>query len=335
MNDFWTDRRVLVTGATGLLGSWLVKQLIEQGAEVVCLVRDWIPQSELMRAKAVEACRVVRGDLCDLALLERTLAEYEVQTVFNLAAQTIVTIANASPLSTFEANVRGTWQLLEACRRVPFVKQIVTASSDKAYGDQPVLPYNESMPLQGTHPYDVSKSCADLIAHSFAHTYGLPVAITRCGNFFGGGDLNWNRIVPGTIRSVVRGQRPVIRSDGTFVRDYIYVEDGAAACILLAEKMSENSNLFGQAFNFSTESPMNVVDLVSLVLSRMNSDLAPQVLSQAKNEIKDQYLCSEKARELLGWHPRFSMEQAMDRTIDWYRSYFLAETQVMTESLSG
>ncbi len=335
MNEFWTDRRVLVTGATGLLGSWLVKQLLDRGAEVICLIRDWVPQSELVRGGAMERCRVVRGDLCDMPLLERTLAEYEVQTVFNLAAQTIVTIANASPLSTFEANIRGTWILLEACRRVPFVKQIVTASSDKAYGDQPVLPYDEKMPLQGTHPYDVSKSCADLIAHSFAHTYGLPVAITRCGNFFGGGDLNWNRIIPGTIRSVIRGQRPVIRSDGTFVRDYIYVEDGAAACILLAEKLAEKEELYGEAFNFSTESPMNVVDLVNLVLARMNTDLEPQVLSQAKNEIKDQYLCSEKARQLLGWEPRFSVEQAMDRTIDWYRNYFMAETQVMSGSLSG
>lgn len=335
MNEFWTDRRVLVTGATGLLGSWLVKRLLERGAEVVCLVRDWVPQSELVRDGAMQHCRVVRGDLCDLELIERILAEYEIQTVFNLAAQTIVTIANSSPLSTFEANVRGTWVLLEACRRVPFVKQIVTASSDKAYGDQPVLPYDEGMPLQGTHPYDVSKSCADLIAHSFAHTYGLPVAITRCGNFFGGGDLNWNRIIPGTIRSVIRGQRPIIRSDGTFVRDYIYAEDGAAACILLAEKLAENKDLYGQAFNFSTESPMNVVDLVSLVLQRMNTDLEPQVLSQARNEIKDQYLCSQKARELLGWRPEFTVEQAMDRTIDWYRNYFMAETQVMTGTLSG
>lgn len=334
MNEFWRDRRVLVTGATGLLGSWLVKDLLEREAEVVCLVRDWVPQSELIRGTSLERCRVVRGDLCDLSVLERTLAEYEIQTVFNLAAQTIVTIANASPLSTFEANIRGTWTLLEACRRVPFVQQIVTASSDKAYGDQPVLPYDENMPLQGTHPYDVSKSCADLIAHSFAHTYKLPVAITRCGNFFGGGDLNWNRIVPGTIRSVIRGQSPVIRSDGTFVRDYIYVEDGAAACILLAEKLAENDRLFGEAFNFSTESPMNVVDLVNLVLSRMNSDLEPRVLSQAKNEIKDQYLCSEKARKLLGWKPRFTVEQAMDRTIDWYRNYFLAETNVLSAKIS-
>lgn len=325
MKDFWTDRRTLVTGATGLLGSWLVRRLLEKGAEPVLLVRDWVPQSELVRAGLFDRCRVVRGELCDLDFMERVLSEYEIETVFNLAAQTIVTIANASPLSTFESNVRGTWVLLEACRRVPFVKQIVTASSDKAYGEQKVLPYKEDMPLQGQHPYDVSKSCADLIAHSFAHTYDLPVAITRCGNFFGGGDLNWNRIVPGTIRSVHRGTAPVIRSDGKFLRDYIYVEDGADACLLLAEKLAENRKLKGEAFNFSTESPLMVMELVNEILKQMNSKLEPQVLSQASNEIRDQYLSSQKAREVLGWKPRYSFEEALARTISWYVEYFKSE----------
>lgn len=325
MKNFWTDRRTLITGCTGLLGSWLTKRLLENGAEPVCLVRDAVPQSEFERSGLSKRVRVVNGDLCDLELMERVLAEYEISTVFNLAAQTIVTIANASPLSTFEANVRGTWVLLEACRRVPFVKQIVTASSDKAYGEQKVLPYKEDMSLAGQHPYDVSKSCADLIAHSFAHTYGLPVVITRCGNFFGGGDLNWNRIVPGTIRSVLRGERPIIRSDGKFLRDYIYVEDGAEACILLAEKLAENPNLKGEAFNFSTESPLTVMDLVQQILKSMNSQLEPVILSQASNEIKDQYLCSEKAREQLGWKPQFAFDEAMNRTISWYRDYFASE----------
>ncbi|MBX9722428.1 MAG: GDP-mannose 4,6-dehydratase [Candidatus Obscuribacterales bacterium] len=325
MKNFWTDRRTLVTGATGLLGSWLCKSLLEKGAEPVCLVRDWVPQSELMRAGVFDRCRVVRGDLCDLEFIERVLAEYEIETVFNLAAQTIVTIANASPLSTFESNIRGTWILLEACRRVPFVKQIVTASSDKAYGEQKVLPYKEDMPLQGQHPYDVSKSAADLIAHSFAHSYKLPVAITRCGNFYGGGDLNWNRIVPGTIRSVVRGDAPIIRSDGKFLRDYIYVEDGADACILLAEKLAENPELAGEAFNFSTESPLDVIQLVTQILKQMNSNLEPQILSKASNEIRDQYLSSEKARKMLGWQPRYSLEEALARTINWYVEYFQSE----------
>lgn len=333
MKKFWTDRRVFVTGATGLLGSWLVKGLVERGAEVVCLIRDWVPQSELVAAGLLDRCRVVRGDLCDLELIERSLNEYEIETVFNLAAQTIVGIANANPLSTFEANVRGTWVLLEACRRVPAVKQIVTASSDKAYGSQENLPYDETMPLQGIHPYDVSKSCADLIAHSFAHTFDLPVAITRCGNFFGGGDLNWNRIVPGTIRSVIRGERPVIRSDGKFIRDYIYVEDGAAACMLLAEKLASNPELRGEAFNFSNERRINVLELVDLILSRMSSPLEPEVLGQARNEIRDQYLCSRKAREVLGWQSALSLEEAMDRSIAWYRNYFLANSKDLTASV--
>ncbi|HVV49914.1 MAG TPA: NAD-dependent epimerase/dehydratase family protein, partial [Polyangia bacterium] len=223
-STFWLDRPTLVTGATGLVGSWLVKRLCAAGADVTCLVRDWVPQSEVVRASLLDEVKVIRGDVRDQALLERALGENEIATVIHLAAQTIVTIANRNPVSTFEANVAGTWSMLEACRRSPTVKQIVLASSDKAYGDHDTLPYTEETPLVGRHPYDVSKSCADLIAQAYATTYGSPVAITRCGNFYGGGDLNWNRIVPGTNRSVLRGQRPVIRSDGTFIRDYFYVE---------------------------------------------------------------------------------------------------------------
>src|SRR5262245_51054756 len=208
MNNFWLDRPVFVTGATGLVGGWLVKHLAEAGADVVCLVRDWVPQSELVRAGLLEKTKTVRGDVRDQVLLERVLGEYEIDTVIHLAAQTIVTIANRNPVSTFETNIQGTWALLEACRRSPKVKQIVMASSDKAYGDHDQLPYDENTPLQGRHPYDVSKSCSDLISQVYAKTYELPVVVTRCGNFFGGGDLNWTRIVPGTIRSVLRGQRP-------------------------------------------------------------------------------------------------------------------------------
>src|SRR6266853_3782412 len=241
MNSFWQDRPTFVTGATGLVGGWLVRRLIDAGADVVCLVRDWVPQSELARTSSIEQVKIVRGDVRDQSTLERALGEYEIDTVIHLAAQTIVTIANRNPMSTFETNIQGTWNLLEACRRSPRVKQIVVASSDKAYGDQEVLPYDEGTPLEGRHPYDVSKSCADLIAQAYAKTYGLPVAVTRCGNFYGGGDLNWNRIVPGTIRSIVHGEPPIIRSDGQFVRDYFYVEDGAAAYMLLAEQLAARS----------------------------------------------------------------------------------------------
>ena len=324
-NKFWQDRPTLVTGATGLLGSWLVRSLLERGAEVVCLVRDWVPQSELVRGGEIERVKVVRGDVCDGAALERVLGEYEVDTVFHLAAQTIVGIANRNPVSTFETNIRGTWEVFEACRRSPAVKQVVLASSDKAYGDHEQLPYDEDAPLQGRHPYDVSKSCADLLARTYAETYKLPVVTTRCGNFYGGGDLNWNRLVPGTIRSVLRGQRPVIRSDGSFIRDYFYVEDGAAAYMLLAERLAENPELRGEAFNFSNELQVTVLELVNRILGVMNSDLAPDVRNEASNEIRHQYLSAAKARRMLNWEPLFGLDTGLDNTIKWYKEYFADE----------
>jgi CDP-glucose 4,6-dehydratase len=303
----------------------LVRRLLQAGAEVVCLVRDWVPQSELVRSSQIEQVTVVRGDIRDRDLLERILGEYEVDTVIHLAAQTIVTIANRNPISTFETNILGTWNLLEACRRSPRIGQVVIASSDKAYGDQEFLPYNESTPLQGRHPYDVSKSTADMIAQTYAVSFNLPVAVTRCGNFFGGGDLNWNRIVPGTIRSVLRGQRPVIRSDGKFVRDYFYVEDGAAAYMLLAEQLAVNPELRGEAFNFSYGNQLTVLELASSILNRMGSDLLPDVRNEASNEIRKQYLDADKARQFLGWSPLFTLESGLDKTIAWYKS-FLAES---------
>jgi CDP-glucose 4,6-dehydratase len=287
-------------------------------------VRDWVPQSELMRGRLEERVKIVRGSVQDQSLMERTLGEYEVDTVIHLAAQTIVGIANRNPVSTFEANIAGTWALLEACRRSPTVRQIVVASSDKAYGDHEKLPYSEEAPLQGQHPYDVSKSCADLIAQAYGKTYQVPVAITRCGNFYGGGDLNWNRIVPGTIRSVLRGQSPVIRSDGQYVRDYFYAEDGALANMLLAEKLATNPELRGQAFNFSNEIQVTVLELAEQILNLMETDLRPDVRNEATNEIRHQYLSAAKARRMLGWEPVFSLEEGLRRTIEWYR-HFLNE----------
>ena len=320
-NNFWQDRPTFVTGATGLVGSWLIKRLLAGRADVVCLVRDWVPQSELVLAGDLERIKVVRGDVRDQALLERILGEYEIDSVIHLAAQTIVRIANQNPISTFETNIQGTWALLEACRRSPRIGQIVVASSDKAYGDQPNLPYSEETPLQGQHPYDVSKSCADLIAHTYAVTYGLPVAITRCGNFYGGGDLNWNRIIPGTIRSILRGDRPVIRSDGSYIRDYFYVEDGAAAYMTLVEKLAEDPNLRGEAFNFSNEIQVTVLDIVNQIIALMESNLQPEIRDEISNEILHQYLSAEKARQILGWQPLFSLEEGLQRTIAWYRSF--------------
>jgi len=321
-HSFWLDRPVFVTGATGLLGSWLVRSLVNTGADVVCLTRDWVPESELVRTHLIERVKVVRGDVCDRSLLERVLGEYEINTVFHLAAQTIVTIANRNPISTFETNIQGTWNLLEACRRSPKVRQAILASSDKAYGDQEILPYSESMPLQGQHPYDVSKSCADLIAQTYAISYDLPVAITRCGNFYGGGDLNWNRIIPGTIRSILRGQSPVIRSDGKYVRDYFYVEDGAAAYMLLAEQLAAKPELKGEAFNFSNEIQMTVCEIVDKILKLMGSDLEMDILNETNNELLHQYLSAEKARSQLGWNSLFTLDEGLERTIAWYKKFF-------------
>lgn len=324
MTDYWRDRNVLVTGCTGLLGSHLTGMLVDRGANVVGLVRDMVPKSNLIQTGVFDKINVVRGSVEDFFTVERALNEYEIDTVFHLAAQTIVGIANRNPLSTFESNIKGSWCVLEACRRVPTVKKIVMASSDKAYGDQEKLPYDETSPLQGSHPYDVSKSCADLLANTYYDTYKLPVCVTRCGNFYGPGDLNFNRIVPGTIRSVLKGETPTIRSDGTYVRDYFYVKDGALAYIHLAEKMGD-PKIHGEAFNFSNELQITVLELTEKILKLMGrTDLKPVVLNQAVNEIKHQYLSAKKARKMLGWKPEYDIDDALKETIAWYQELFKA-----------
>jgi CDP-glucose 4,6-dehydratase len=323
--EFWDQRNVFVTGGTGLLGSSLIEELLARGARVVCLVRDWVPDSRLIASRAIARTIIVRGELEDLTTLIRAVNEYEIDTVFHLGAQTIVGTAARSPLSTFEANVRGTWNLLEACRICPkLVQRVIVASSDKAYGAHEHLPYTEDTPLQGRFPYDVSKSCADLISFSYHATYGVPLAVTRCGNLFGGGDLNFNRLIPGTIRSVLRGERPIVRSDGTFVRDYFYVRDAVAAYLQLAERLPDERFL-GQAFNFGTETPMSVSELVQVLLGLMGrADLAPRILNEASHEIPRQYLDCSKARRMMGWQPAFTMEEALLDTIAWYRQHAAA-----------
>jgi len=322
MNHFWQDRRVFITGASGLVGGWLVKALLEKGSDVVILLRDWVPGSELIAAKLLEKTTIVRGDLSNSRTLERMLAEYEIQSVIHLAAQTIVPIANKNPLSTFESNIAGTWNLLEACRSIKSIRSIVVASSDKAYGDAPALPYKEDMPLRAVYPYDVSKACADMISLSYAKTFDMPIAITRCGNFFGGGDLNWNRIIPGTIRSVFRKQAPVIRSDGTLIRDYIYVEDAVSAYMVLTEALSINRDLKGQAFNFSNETQKTVLDLTKKIITMLDSSLEPMILGENDGEIEAQYLDSSKAKDMLGWAPKFGLEEGLVKTTHWYKKYF-------------
>jgi CDP-glucose 4,6-dehydratase len=308
----------------------MTEELVHRGANVVGLVRDWVPQSRLFAEGLSQKIRTVYGRLEDLSTLERTISEYEVDTVLHLAAQTIVGVANRDPLSTFEANIKGTWNLLEACRRVGSVSRIVVASSDKAYGDQEQLPYDETTPLQGEHPYDVSKSCADLICRTYYVSYNLPICVTRCGNFYGGGDLNFNRIVPDTIRSAFMDKPVQIRSDGSYIRDYFYVKDGVLAYLHLAEQM-DRSEVVGEAFNFSNEIQMTVLELVHKVIKLLDKPhLEPIILNQAKNEIIHQYLSAEKARRLLNWHPKYSLDEALQETIDWYHNFLTANTALVS-----
>ena len=316
---FWRDRRVFVTGATGIVGSWLVRELLGEGAHVAVLVRDADPQSELLRSGDVQRCTVFNGLVEDLWTLERAISLHEAEYVFHLAAQTIVGVAQRNPFTTFEANIRGTYNVLEACRiHGALVHGVIVASSDKAYGEVDNLPYVETMPLRGRHPYEVSKSCTDLIAASYCHSYGVPVSIARCGNIYGGGDLNWSRIVPGTIRAILRGERPSLRSDGTFRRDYIYVKDVARAYMLLGERACDPA-VRGEAFNFSDESPLSVLDIVNAIRRLMASSLEPEVRNIAHGEIRDQYLSAAKARDTLHWRVSYDLDTALGETIAWYR----------------
>lgn len=318
----WKGRTVLVTGATGLIGSWLVKELLAREARVVAFVLDADPHSELLRSGDLARCHVVNGDLADFAAIERGVNLHDADTVFHLGAQTLVEVAHRWPLATFEANLRGTYHVLEACRvHAGLVKRVVVASSDKAYGTRADLPYREDMPLAGNHPYEVSKTCTDLLAQTYAHTYGLPVTIARFGNVYGGGDLNWSRIVPETVRALLEGRRPVLRSDGTFIRDYVYVKDVARAYLRMAERM-DRPDVRGEAFNFSGEKPTSVLELVGVIRRLMGrEDLEPEIRNTARGEIKDQHLSAAKARERLGWTPAWTLEAGLRETIDWYRDY--------------
>jgi CDP-glucose 4,6-dehydratase len=318
---FWADRRVFVTGCSGFLGSWMVRELNLRGATTIGLVRDRNRGYGSDDPKIVPQF-IVQGELEDYETVLRAINEHEADTVLHLGAQPIVGTALRNPRSTFEANIRGTWHVLDACRELgKQVKSIVIASSDKAYGNADQLPYDETMPLKGRHPYDASKSCTDIIAQTYHETYKLPVCITRSGNYFGGRDLNFSRIVPGTVRWALNGERPVLRSDGKMVRDYIYVRDAVLAYLMLAEKMQDPA-LHGHAFNFSGEQPISVLELVTMTLRLAGRpDLEPIILGEATAEIPCQYLAAGKARRMLGWEPVWTTEQALIETIDWYRNW--------------
>lgn len=319
--DFWHRRRVFITGCTGFLGSWLTAALLELGAEVVGLIRQKEPDSELVRSGLIRRVEQVSGELLDYELLRRTLVDCRIDTVFHLAGQTIVGVANREPVDTFETNIRGTWLLLEAVRQTPTVRGVVVASSEKAYGEQQNLPYSEEYPLQGRHPYEVSKSCADLIAQSFAHTYGQAIAVTRCSNLYGGGDLNWNRLIPGTIRSILGGERPVIRSDGSFRRDYLYVADAVRGYLMLAEKLTE-PGVRGEPFNLGSGCPVSALEVARTIIDLTgHPEWEPLILDEVRHEIQDEYLSPEKAARATGWKPQYSLAAGLAETIAWYRAY--------------
>ena len=317
-HEVWSGKRVLVTGANGFIGRSLTQTLIERGAEVVILVRDEHPQAFRLFAEThSKLAAVVRGDVLDLPLLTRIFNSYGVEVAFHLAAQAIVPISNRSPLMTLEPNIRGTWNVLEAARNAARIEALVVASSDKAYGEPTELPITEDHPLLASNPYDVSKACADLLSRAYGKTYGLPLSVTRCSNVYGGGDLNFSRIVPSTIRALVLGQRPAIRSDGRPVRDYMYISDAVSAYMRLAEN-SARSDIRCRAFNFGTEKPTAVVDVVRALIAISGRELEPVIENTASNEIVAQYVSCKAARELLGWQARIPLKDGLIRTFEWY-----------------
>ena len=316
---YWSNKRVLITGASGMVGSWLTRWLAESGAYTVAFIADTDPQSELIRSGTINKINVANGRLEIYDDIERAINNHEVDSIFHLGAQPIVGAADRAPRHTFESNIQGTWNLLDACRILsPLVKRIVVASSDKAYGMQPVLPYTEDMSMNGDHPYEVSKSCTDLISTTYARSYGIPVTIARCGNIYGGGDLNWNRIVPGTFWSLLRGEQPILRSDGTFIRDFLHVDDIVSAYLSLGEH-TDNPEFAGQAFNFSDESPLSVMQIYNAICTAAGkAGTTPKILNTVIGEIKDQYLDSTKAHDVLGWHASVSLADGLKQTFDWY-----------------
>jgi CDP-glucose 4,6-dehydratase len=316
----WADRSVLVTGAAGFVGSWLTERLLAEGAHVVALLPEEDPRSHFARAELRRRATIVPGLLEDERAVARAVLGHGVDTVFHLGAQTIVGTAHRDPVGTFEANIRGTYLLLDACRRSGgTVERVVVASSDKAYGASTQLPYTESMPLHGVQPYEVSKSCTDLLAQSYATTYGLPTAVARCGNIYGGGDLNWSRIVPGTMRALLRGETPLIRSDGTLVRDYLHVDDVVDAYLALAGWLDGAPDASGGiGFNFSDEAPRTVLEIYRATCDAMGSDVEPTVLGQASDEIPEQHLDASRARSVLGWKAAVDLPEGLRRTAGWY-----------------
>lgn len=331
MKKFWKDKQVFVTGATGFIGSWLTRYLVGLGAHVTVLIYGDIPSSQLRRGGYLKKVRIVEGPLQDLQLLAKTLYEHDIDTVFHLGAQTQVTEALCDPFNTFEANIRGTYSLLEACRvQRRALKRIIVASSDKAYGVHADLPYVEETPFCPQSPYDVSKACADWIARSYYQTYHLPVVVTRCGNVYGGGDFNWDRLIPSVIKSLHQNQHPVLRSNGQSLRDYIFIADVVEAYLTLGAQLEEKT-LHGEAFNFGTGKPIKTLDIVEHLIRLTNKKhFTPIIEDRATGEISEQYVSSQKAWDTLQWKPKFSFALGLSMTLEWYLQFFREEEVMAT-----
>ena len=319
--SYWAGKKVLVTGCNGFVGGWLTQRLVDQGAQVFGLIWEVDPDAHFYRAGLSDRITCVPGDIRDVPLLTKTLADGNIDTVFHLAAQAIVTKAKLSPLETYETNTMGTWALLEAARSARSLQRIVVASTDKVYGDRDELPYLESSPLCATNPYDVSKAAADLIARSYAKTYHLPLAVVRCGNIYGGGDLNFDRLIPSTIIAALQNEHPLVRSDGTLTRDYMYVDDAVDAYLMLGQALDQQ-RFHGEVFNFGNEQPFTVLEIIGRVLDLMGRrHLTPIVQNVAEAEIQHQYLSAAKAKDELGWVPAHDLGSGLPKTISWYEAF--------------
>ncbi|BAZ32832.1 NAD-dependent epimerase/dehydratase [Cylindrospermum sp. NIES-4074] len=324
MSHTLCDRRVLITGASGFMGSWLTKYLLEQGAIVTTILADWNPNSYFVHSGVIYQVKNIVGSIEDYSLLEKVISDHNINTVFHLAAISVEGLAFEKPRQAFEINIRGTYNILEACRvHSDLVQRVVVASSDKAYGDSPILPYTEDLPTVGKNPYDVSKSCGDMIARSYHNSYGLPVVIGRFGNIYGGGDLNLNRLIPNTIRCLLQNQPPIIRVpiQGSFMRDFLYVQDAVNAYIAMFEGL-ENPKVHGEAFNFAMGGSWKVLEIVQKIQHLMNrEDIEPVVIPQSHGEILHQHVSIEKAQKILGWTPRYSFNEGLRETIEWYTEF--------------
>lgn len=330
---FWNGRRVLITGANGFIGAWLSRTLIDLGAQVTGYDKSDSGALDL-HPDVKPRVKIVLGDLTDQAKMEQTLADGQIQTLYHLAAQSNIAIARGGPVPAFESNIRGTWSVLDACRVYGKLETIAVAASNTVYGDHDRHPFDESFALNANHPYSASKACADILARCYAATWGLPIAIARATNTYGGADPNLARIVPGTFLSILRGQQPEIRSDGTPTKGYLYVKDTVNAYRLLGERAAEDA-VRGQPVNFHPDKPSSVLELVQTMVNVADRpDLSPRVTGKP-GKYEFEHLTNQRARDVLGWTPQYSLEAGLRETFQWYQAHAGAELERAAQRFNG